>query len=71
MIDDNAPIGIIVGFYAIATIAIFTSGMGLGSGFSANGNITKGRNQGIIFCTEKPKECNVEYTYLKLKETQK
>jgi hypothetical protein len=68
MIDDNAPIGVIAGFYAIA---LFTSGMGLGSGLSANGNITKGRNQGIIFCSEKPKECAVEYSYLKLKETQK
>ena len=71
MIDDNAPIGVIAGFYAIATIAIFTTGMGLGSGLSANGNITKGRNQGIIFCSEKPKECAVEYSYLKLKEVQK
>jgi hypothetical protein len=68
MIYDNAPIGIIAGFYAIA---LFTSGMGLGSGLSANGNITKGRNQGIIFCSEKPKECAVEYSYIKLKETQK
>jgi hypothetical protein len=32
MIDDNARIGIIAEFYAIA---LFTSGMGLGSGFSA------------------------------------
>jgi hypothetical protein len=68
MIDDNAPIGVIAGFYAIA---LFTSGMGLGSGLSANGNITKGRNQGIIFCSEKPKECAVEYSYLKLVEAQK
>ena len=68
MIEDNTRIGIIAGFYAIA---LFTSGMGLGSGLSANGNITKGRNQGIIFCTEKPKECAVEYQYIKLKEAQK
>ena len=68
MIGYNTRIGIIAGFYAIA---LFTSGMGLGSGLSANGNITKGRNQGIIFCTEKPKECAVEYQYIKLKEAQK
>ena len=68
MIEDNTRIGIIAGFYAIA---LFTSGMGLGSGLSANGNITKGRNQGIIFCSEKPKECAVEYSYLKLVEAQK
>lgn len=68
MIEDNTRIGIIAGLYAIA---IFTSGMGLGSVVSANGNITQGRNEGIIFCTEKPKECAVEYQYIKLKEKQK
>ena len=57
MIEDNTRIGIIAGFYAIA---LFTSGMGLGSGLSANGNITKGRNQGMrhryrfVGATEKP-----------------
>ena len=68
MIEYNTRIGIIAGFYAIA---LFTSGMGLGTGLSANGNITKGRNQGIIFCAEKPKECAIEYQYIKLKEMQK
>jgi hypothetical protein len=68
MIYDNAPIGIIAGFYAIA---LFTSGMGLGSVVSEKGNITQGRNEGIIFCSEKPKECAVEYSYLKLVEAQK
>jgi hypothetical protein len=43
----------------------------MGSETSETGNITQGRNQGIIFCSEKPKECAVEYSYLKLKETQK
>jgi hypothetical protein len=33
--------------------------------------ITEGRTQGIVFCSEKPKECVVEYSYIKLKETQK
>lgn len=68
MNNYEAPYGVIFGFIAIA---VFTSGMSMGSVLSANGNITQGRNQGIIFCTEKPKECAVEYSYLKLKEAQK
>ena len=68
MIDDNAPIGII---FTVICVSLFGLGMGLGSGLSETGTITKGRNQGIIFCTEKPKECAVEYSYLKLVEAQK
>ena len=68
MIDDNAPIGIIA---LIVAFAIFAGGAIMGSETSETGNITQGRNEGIIFCSEKPKECAVEYTYLKLKETQK
>ena len=68
MTDENAPFEFIA---LIVAIVLFTSGMGLGSEISEKGNITQGRNEGIIFCTEKPKECAVEYTYLKLKETQK
>lgn len=72
MNNYEAPYGVIFGFIAIA---LFTSGMVtgmvMGSEISETGNITQGRNQGIIFCTEKPKECKIEYTYLKLKSNQK
>ena len=68
MNNYEAPYGVIFGFIAIA---LFTSGMGLGSVVSETGNITQGRNEGIIFCSEKPKECAVEYSYIKLKEAQK
>ena len=68
MIRDEPPIGII---FTVICVSLFGLGMGLGSGLSETGNITKGRNQGIIFCSEKPKECAVEYSYLKLKEVQK
>jgi uncharacterized protein YraI len=43
----------------------------MGSEISETGNITEGKNQGIVFCMEKQKECTVEYQYIKLKETQK
>ena len=68
MTNDEAPYGVIFGFIAIV---LFAAGMVMGSEISETGNITQGRNEGIIFCTEKPKECSLEYQYLKLKETQK
>ena len=45
-------------------------GYGMGHTFSKEDYIPQGRNQGIIFCSEKPDQCKVEYTYLKLKENQ-
>lgn len=55
----------------ICTFAIFTVGMIVGSEVTEQDNITKGRNEGIMLCSEKPDQCKIEYTYLKLKETQK
>jgi hypothetical protein len=69
MTNDETPIGVII---FIVAIALFGVGMVMmGSVVSEKGNITKGRNQGIIFCSEKPKECKISYDYLKLQENQK
>jgi hypothetical protein len=68
MIDDNAPIGII---FTVICVSLFGLGWVISSEISEKGNITQGRNEGIIFCSEKPKECAVEYSYIKLKEAQK
>ena len=68
MTNDETPFGVIA---LIAAIAIFGGGVIMGSEISETGNITEGRTQGIVFCSEKPKECAVEYSYLKLKETRK
>jgi len=43
---------------------IFVGGMVVGSSISEE----RGRNGGIILCSEKPTECKTEYNYLKLKE---
>jgi hypothetical protein len=67
MKDDYTPVVIIV----LCSILIIGVMMVLGSEISEPGNITKGRNDGIVFCSEKPDECKIEYSYLKLKETQK
>jgi hypothetical protein len=69
MTNDETPIGVII---FIVAIALFGVGMVMmGSVVSEKGNITQGRNEGIIFCSEKPKECAVEYSYIKLKSNQK
>ena len=63
-----------LGFAFIGAIAIivtvFVVGM-VGASLGEGSAIEKGINQGIIFCSEKPDQCKVEYTYLKLKENQK
>ena len=64
--DDPIAVGIV-----LFVIGILVFGGGVGSGIMKPIYITEGRNQGIVFCTEKPKECVVEYQYMKLKETQK
>jgi hypothetical protein len=57
--------GIMTGFIVIAVSGIL---MCLGAVLSEEGNIERGRNSGIIYCTERPKQCATEYNYLKLKE---
>jgi len=51
----------------IFIIAISVGGMIIVSEITKQDNITKGRSEGIIMCSEKPKECKTEYDYLKLK----
>jgi hypothetical protein len=64
--DDPIAVGIV-----LFVIGILVFGGGVGSGIMKPIYITEGRNQGIVFCSEKPKECVVEYQYMKLKEAQK
>jgi hypothetical protein len=65
---DDDPIR--VGIFLFA-IGILMFGCVVGSGIMIPNYITEGRNQGIVFCSEKPKECVVEYQYIKLKGEQK
>ncbi len=61
-------VGIVTGFIVIAVSGIL---MCLGAVLSEGGNIEHGRKAGIIYCTERPKQCATEYNYLKLKEAKK
>ena len=67
MIRDEPPIGII---FTVICVSLFGLGWVISSEILETG-ITQGRNEGIIFCTEKPKECKISYDYLKLQENQK
>ena len=65
---DGLGLGFIGAISIIVTIiAAGITGASIGEGSA----IQKGRNQGIIFCVEKKRECMTEYNYLKLKENQK
>jgi hypothetical protein len=61
-----------VGFMT-CLIVLVVSGMlmSIGAVLPEKGNIERGRNAGIIYCTERPKQCATEYNYLKLKEAKK
>ena len=68
MIRDEPPIGII---FTVICVSLFGLGWVISSEILETDNITQERNEGIIFCSEKPKECKISYDYLKLQENQK
>jgi len=59
-------------FVGFMTCLIVIAGAGvliaIGAVLSEKGNIERGINAGIIYCTEQPKQCATEYNYLKLTE---
>jgi hypothetical protein len=57
-------IGVVIGGYSAML-------MSMGAVLSEKGNIDRGRDEGIIYCTEKPAQCATVYKYLKLKEVKK
>jgi hypothetical protein len=65
---ESIFVGIVTGFIVIAVSGIL---MCLGAVLSEEGNIERGRNAGIVYCAEQPKQCATEYNYLKIKEAKK
>ena len=68
MYDNNAIEGVLFATLAsvvVGVIIISSTSVGFDEG------VKKGRDDGIIFCMEKPKECKTTYDYLKLQENQK
>jgi hypothetical protein len=65
--DDNDVIGAVL-LACLATIGVMFL---LGTRFGYDDGVTDGKNEGIVYCMEKPKECKIKYDYLKLQENQK
>jgi len=64
--DDNEMRGLLLALL----IAIAMSYL-IGFGAGVSDGLENGKNEGIVFCMEKPKECKTTYDYLKLQENQK
>jgi hypothetical protein len=65
--NDDSVIGGLL-FALFASVGVFFL---LGSRFGFDDGVVKGKNDGIVFCMEKQKECKISYDYLKLQENQK
>jgi hypothetical protein len=66
--EESMFVGFMAGFIVLVVSGLL---MSIGAGISEKGNIERGRNAGIIYCTEQPKQCATEYNYLKLKGAKK
>jgi hypothetical protein len=61
----------VIGTVCFATVATLVVVFFVGVRFGFDDGEVKGKNQGIVFCMEKQKECKTTYDYLKLQENQK
>lgn len=69
--DDFLP-NVIGGLIIIVTLcAFFAMGYSLGEKSGTKTGRVEGKNEGIVFCVEKPQDCKISYQYLKLQEKQK
>lgn len=69
--NDSDGAAIVLSAILLSLGTFFGIGYSMGSTFSKYDYVNQGRNEGIIFCSENPDQCKIEYTYLKLKENQK
>jgi len=65
---ESMFVGFMTGVIVIAVLGML---MSIGAALSEGGNIERGRKAGIIYCTERPKQCATEYNYLKLNDVKK
>jgi hypothetical protein len=68
MSDDNAVLSGIICIVFLASIGVTLL---VGRSYGFGDGVVDGKNQGIVFCMEKQKECKISYDYLKLQENQK
>jgi hypothetical protein len=65
--NDDSVIGGLL-FALFASVGVFFL---LGTRFGFDDGVIEGKNEGIVYCVEKPKECKIAFDYLKLQENQK
>jgi len=65
--NDDSVIGGLL-FALFASVGVFFL---LGSRFGFDDGVVKGKDVGIVYCMQQPKECKIHYDYLKLQENQK
>jgi hypothetical protein len=61
----------VIGTVCLACLALVGVVFLMGSRFGFDDGVVEGKNEGIVYCVEKPKECKIAYDYLKLQENQK
>ncbi len=64
--EPSVAIPLILGLPTLASLIFF-----LGFNIGGYNGMSVGKDAGIVYCVEKPKECKIQYDYLKLKENQK
>jgi hypothetical protein len=65
MYDNNAIEGILLAIFASTVVGVISINI---ASMNFDEGAKKGKNEGIVYCIEKPKECKIKYDYLKLQE---
>jgi hypothetical protein len=66
MIEPSVAIPLILGLPTFASLIFF-----LGFNIGGYNGMSVGKDAGIVYCMEQPKNCKISYDYLKLVENQK
>ncbi len=66
MIEPSVVIPLMLGLPTFASLIFF-----LGYNIGEDSGMNVGKNAGIVYCMEQPKNCKIAYDYLKLQENQK
>jgi hypothetical protein len=69
MNDDYVPVVIITIATTLAICSFVAVGYSVGQRNGIETGKVEGKNEGIVYCVEKPKECKIAFDYLKLQET--
>ncbi len=66
MIEPSVVIPLMLGLPTFASLIFF-----LGYNIGEDSGMNVGKDAGIVYCMEQPKNCKIAYDYLKLQEKQR